>query len=198
MTFVKFERPSFFGKRRDEFFRAYDAKYGQGNWRISWEWAGETILFPQMCLIYEDGYYHDSFNREALWKELVSVGKNVYDHDEKDIESGLDYSVQKGIATHLQDIAIRRVVFRRGWKFHGDKLVQIRSHADYWGAQLSPGRVPFHMPENIIAPHLEGWWDYNSIEDAYQSDKILEVKKEVLVNILEKLGRFPKERMKWK
>ncbi|MFQ6010159.1 MAG: hypothetical protein ACE5J7_03520, partial [Candidatus Aenigmatarchaeota archaeon] len=62
-------------------------------------------------------------------------------------------------------------------KFQGKKLVQIRSHKSYWGKNLSPGRVPFHRPELIVEPHLEGWWDDNSVECFYQSNKILQIRK---------------------
>jgi hypothetical protein len=177
MVWETIERPGYFGKKRDEIFKQYDGKYGACNWKIMWNWNDKIIPQNIACLIYEDAYFADSFKREDLWKELITAAKDVYDHQESGIESGLDYSVQKGNATHLQDISIRRVILRRGWKFSGDKLVQIRSHSEYWGKNLSPGRVQFHMPELICSPHLEHWWDLNSIEDFYQSNKVLQVKK---------------------
>jgi len=66
--------------------------------------------------------------------------------------------------------------WRRGWSFQGDKLVQIRKHSEYWGRNLSPGKVLFHLPQLIAVPHLVGWWDHNSIEDYYQSNKVLQIK----------------------
>ncbi|MBI2047218.1 hypothetical protein HYT26_03585 [Candidatus Pacearchaeota archaeon] len=176
MAWRTFERPGYFGKKRDEFYRQYDEKLGKDNWRIMWQWNGDAIPYIVACQLYEDGYYADSFRREDLWKELASIAKDVYDHQESDTQSGLDYSVQNGNATHLQDIAIRRVMLRRGCIFEGDKLVQIRSHTEYWGQKLSPGKVPFHLPKLIAVPHLEKWWDYNSIEDFWQSNKILQVR----------------------
>jgi hypothetical protein len=180
MEWETVKRPGFFGKRKEEIFRQYDEEYGEGDWRIAWQYKG-IVGYETACGRYENAYCADSFRREGLWKELISVAKNVYDHDESDIHSGLSYLVQNGTATHIQDIAIRRVVIlRRDWEFKGDKLVQIRSHADYWGRNLSPGKVPFHQPELIVVPHLEGWWDYNSVEDFYQSNKVLQVNKKVL------------------
>lgn len=87
-----------------------------------------------------------------MWQDLLAVATDVYDHDLSNCASGLDYTRQEGAATHLQDIAIRRVALRRGWRFTGDELVQIRSHSSYWGNLLSPGRVPFHLPEHIVTP----------------------------------------------
>jgi hypothetical protein len=170
------ERPGYFGKERDEKIRAYDDRFGKGNWKIAWEWNGEAVGFDIACQIYEDGYYADSFQREKLWRELIEKARDVYDIEEQDVKSGLDYRIQKGRATHLQDIAIRRVVLRRGWRFEGDELIQIRSHSTYWGDKLSPGRVRFHLPERIVVPHLEAWWDYDSVEDFYQSNKVIQAR----------------------
>lgn len=175
MTWRTVKRPGHFGKKRDELYIQFDDEFGKENWRIVWQWNGETIPYITACQLYEDGYYAHSFRRERFWKELASVARDVYDHQESDVQSGLDYLIQTGNATHLQDIAIRRVMLRKGCKFEGDKLVQIRSHAEYWGQNLSPGKVPFHLPELITVPHLKKWWDYNSIEDFWQSNKVLQV-----------------------
>ena len=176
MDWVTISRSGYFGDKRDELIKKYNDKYREGDWRIAWLWNEKALTKEQAYLIYEDAYYADSFRREDLWMKLASIAKDVYDIEERDIESGLDYLIQKGPATHLQDISIRRVVLRRGWEFEGDKLVKIRNHKFYWGEQLSPGRVPFHLPEKIVEPHIEGWWDSNSIEDFYQSNKVLQIK----------------------
>lgn len=41
---------------------------------------------------------------------------------------------------------------------------------------LSPGQIPFHFPEKIIQPQLEGWWEKDTVESFYQSNKILQIK----------------------
>jgi hypothetical protein len=64
---------------------------------------------------------------------------------------------------------------RRGWKFEGTELIQVRSHKQYWGKQFSPGKILFHRPELIVKPSLKSWWNENSIEDWYQSNKIMQV-----------------------
>lgn len=174
------ERPGFFGKKKAEKYKIYDDKYGEGNWRVMWKWNGLTISWLDACLLYEDAYFEDSKKREDLWMELISEAKDVYDHDKSDVKSGLDYLIQDGPATHIQDITIRRVVLlRRCWKFEGKKLIQIRSHSKYWGELLSPGRVRFHKPQHILDPPIEFdvWWNPNSVEDFYQRNKVLQVKK---------------------
>lgn len=175
MEWTTIARPGFAGGKRDQLREMYDNTYGRENWRIAWQWGDEIILKEEACKIYEEGYYQDSFKREDIWKELIENARNVYDIEPRDVESGLDYLVQKGNATHLQDIAVRNVVKRRDWKFQGRELIQVRSHKSYWGKLYSPGKVMFHKPEMIIFPHLNGWWNTNSIEDWYQSNKVLQV-----------------------
>jgi len=177
MDWVTIGRPGFSGKNRDKKHSAWDAEYGQNNWRTAWKWNGTIVTRDFAYQLYEDGYYADSFKRQDVWNELLKKARDVYDAEERDVESGLDYLVQKGIATHLQDISVRRVVQRRGLKFEGQELIQVRRHEDYFGALFSPGKIPFHLPEFIENPRIESWWDYNSIEDFYQSNKVLQVKK---------------------
>jgi hypothetical protein len=176
MNWKIIDRPGYAGRKKHKLREMYDNTYGPENWRIAWQWRDDLIDNVLAYQIYEDGYYHDSFVREELWRELISAASEVYDIEEADVASGLDYLIQDGSATHLQDIAIRRVVFRRGWQFEGDELVQIRSHKDYFGKNLSPGKVSFHRLEQIVIPHLKGWWNENSIEDWYQSNKVLQIK----------------------
>jgi len=133
MSWKILDRPGQAGGKRDKLCKLYDNTYGDGNWRIAWQWRDDVIENNWAYQIYEDGYYHDSFAREELWEKLTLTASDVFDIEEADVASGLDYLAQNGSATHLQDIAIRRVVLRRGWQFEGDELVQIRSHKDYFG-----------------------------------------------------------------
>ncbi|MFH1638171.1 MAG: hypothetical protein ABIB71_07125 [Candidatus Woesearchaeota archaeon] len=176
MSWKTVERPGYAGSQRQQKIAQCDEQYGAGRWRIAWIWKGGIITKNIAFQLYEDAYYTDSFSRKPLWQALLSLASDVYDNSKSNVKSGLDYLVQETEATHLQDISIRRVVMRRGWKFEGEKLIQIRSHADYFGNQLSPGKVPFHIPELIVVPHINGWWDNNSIEDFYQSNKVLQAK----------------------
>jgi nicotinate-nucleotide adenylyltransferase len=108
---------------------------------------------------------------------LCATASDVYDIQPSNVESGLDYHKQECTATHLQDIAVRRVLVRLGRSFKGDHLVQIRGHESE-GYRLNPGKVPFHEPESIIEPTFAPgrWWDAHSVEDFWQSNKVLEVR----------------------
>lgn len=188
MTWKDIERPGYFGRKRDDIIESLDKIYGTCNWRITWKWLGKDRDYSFACNLYEDAYYRHSFDREDIWKDLSNQACEVYDHEESDVNSGFNYNAQRGKATHLQDIAVRRVVARRGWGFQGKELIQIRSHRSYFGNLLSPGKVPFHLPQHIIPGLSEDlvdrisddrnsfhvWWDKNSVEDFYQSNKYLQ------------------------
>ena len=172
------ERPGYFGKERSRTFASYDQEYGRGNWRLTWKWGNLELDFMDACLVYEDGYYHDSFKREDVWRRLQRAAKDVYDIEERDIHSKCNYRIQQGRAVHIQDIAIRRVFRRRGWEFEGDDLIQIRHEKSCLGNELSPGAVPFHEPEMIKEPHIVLYWcKDNTVEVFYQSNKTLQVRK---------------------
>lgn len=167
------ERPGYSGRKKFERIKHWNEQYGEGNWTLIWKWGELLLNFQQACLIYEDAYYHDSFIREELWKQIFQKAYDVFDNAETNIQSGLDYTIQEAYSTHLQDISVRRVGIRRGWKFHGDRLIQIRSK-DTEGYLLSPGIVPFHIPEMIERPDiLPSWAEPNSVEAFYQNNKWL-------------------------
>lgn len=176
MGWQDMERPGFFGRNRDSKFKEYDGRFGEGNWRIAWIWRDKRLEFVKACKHYEQSYFIDSFKRKDVWNELVNTASSVYDMEPRDIESGFDYTIQKGNATHIQDIAIRNVVRRTLREFKGSELVQIKGQKTKWGALLSPGKVPFYKPEMIILPEMKGWWDVNSIEDFWQRNKVLQAK----------------------
>tara|TARA_Y100000034_G_C6896283_1_gene413305 strand:- start:1391 stop:1927 length:537 start_codon:yes stop_codon:yes gene_type:complete len=169
------ERPGQFGDRREEIFRQYDQEYGSGNWRVVHMFGHDVISEKVVHQLYENSYV-DFFKKNPERLEwLLANASNVWDSAESNVESGLDYSIQETPSLHLQDIAIRRAIQKLGREFQGDRLIRVYSK-DPEGGFLSPGRVPFSLPKMIEEPHLKGWWDYNSIEDFYQSNKYLQVR----------------------
>jgi len=177
MAWDTVERPGIFGDKKTEIINGYNSKYGLGNWRIAHRYDVDFIDFIGACKLFEESYFQDSIGRESLWMDLRKAALDVYDIDDSDRGSKLNYLIQDNVATHIQDIAIRNVFKRRGWSFDGDEFIQIRGNAKPFGCKLTPGRVPFHEPQYIHAPHLDGWWDVDSVEDFYQSNKVLQVRK---------------------
>ncbi|PIN68735.1 hypothetical protein COV93_08270 [Candidatus Woesearchaeota archaeon CG11_big_fil_rev_8_21_14_0_20_43_8] len=176
MTWRTISRPGFFGKRRDEIKSGFDEKYGKDNWRRAYQWGREIIPREMAMQLYEDGYLMHFKRHLSVLEWLISTACDVYDNAESNVHSGLDYAAQENDSCHLQDISIRRCIVRLGRYFEGDHLVEIRSKSSE-GAHLSPGKVLFHMQEMIKKPGLESWWNPGMIEDFYQSNKLLQVKR---------------------
>ncbi|MBT5022521.1 hypothetical protein HOK51_00420 [Candidatus Woesearchaeota archaeon] len=165
-------RPSYMGKHRDKIIKEYNQTHGQGNWKLGHFWEGQILDKKLTYQVYEDGYYEFLKNNSDLVEWMTKKYKDCWDNELSNLESGLDYSHQESNATHLQDISVRRVLLRIGKQFQGEDLLQIRSKSTE-GYMLSPGRVPFHQPEQILKPNIEWWWKKDSIEDFYQSNKLL-------------------------
>lgn len=170
-----FERPGYFGKHKAEKFRQYNNQFGRGNWRMIWWWGSLRLDWLMAVQIYEDAYYHYLLDNHELVVDLVNTASDVYDNNVSNIKAGLDYTHQETPATHLQDISVRRCLIRLSEWFQGDTLIQIRHNSNNSiGQKLSPGNVPFHLPDMIKQPPLEGWWEANTVEAFYQSNKIIE------------------------
>jgi hypothetical protein len=177
VTWYDHGRPGYFGAHRDERHAQYDALYGPAGWRLVWKFDRATLDRPAMCQVYEDAYYFYLRSHRSILDELCAVASDVYDDAPTNVTSGVDYTLQETPRTHVQDIAIRRCLPRLGRRFDGDRLIQIRhSDGDHpLSLILSPGKVPFHAAGLIFdRPRITGWWDENSVEDFYQSNKFLQ------------------------
>lgn len=170
------EYPGYFGKRRDQKHHEFDQKYGHGNWQIARAVNGRILADEASMLLYEDAYYEHLKRNGDVLEWLVSAASDVYDNAETNVKSALDYKIQENQSNHLQDVAIRRALVRLGTWFRGDHLVQVRG-PETEGYRLMPGKVPFHMPYLIRNPRHDGWWEKDSVEDFWQANKVLIVKK---------------------
>lgn len=183
---VSDETPGYEGKRRNENIILRNGEYGEGQWTIGWVFGELVLEYEEVCRVYEDGYYRYFQSRPELLEHLCSIASEVYDDDISNIASGQDYNKKGETLTHIQDIAIRRCLVRLGKAFKGSEPVQIRD-AKGRGAiskALSPGQVPCHVPhlittpENLIEIRESQWWLPDSVEDFYQLNKRLFVRKE--------------------
>jgi hypothetical protein len=177
MTWESVERPGYFGARREVRYREFGEQFGPDKWRIVW-YIGQRIgAFSEAVMLYEDAYFVWFAAHPDLAEWLVREASEVYDDAPSNIASGLDYAAQETQCTHIQDIAIRRCLARMGMVFAGPAPLRIRDRLSEHelGLLLSPGRVPFHRPEWICQPELEGWWSRGSVEAFYQSNKYLQV-----------------------
>lgn len=173
-------RPGYAGMGGKDRAAKLDEHFGPGNWRAMHLWNGRELSRPEALELYEEGYFRFFHANTEVLDWLCATANEVYDIEPSNIGSGEDYFKQDSSAVHLQDIAVRRCLKRLGWSFKGDQPVQIRGRNSE-GYRLNPGVVPFHEPAAIIEPSLSRgkWWNKGSIEDFWQSNKILQVKSDV-------------------
>jgi hypothetical protein len=174
--------PGYFGAYRDARFAEFDARYGEGNWEIVWKDGDGYLSFEEAVIQHYERSYDVFLDEHPDILDRLAGFADVYDDAETNVGSGLDYAIQETAHTHIQDIAIRRCMNKRGRIFEGEELVQIRDEVGTHelSMTLSPGRVPFHDP-SLIRERAEAdpgmWWEVGSVEDWYQANKTLRVRK---------------------
>lgn len=177
MNWVDVTRPGYFGRKKDEKIAVLNETYGKDKWRMVWRFNGIDYDFAAACsCLYEGSYFRYLYDKPAELDFICSYGE-VIDNAPSNITSGLDYTKQESFSTHIQDIAIRNVVFKLGRVFTGpkEKILVVRSK-DSDGFRFGPGNVPFAVPAQIILPSLIPWWGKpGSVEDFWQSNKIIQV-----------------------
>jgi len=188
MKWVTIGQAGFWGSDRKKIETKLDAEYkGRENWRIIYVWGenGELVIPKSVAMeLYGDAYYEFLKENMEITQYLRKQARDVYVYPEQAVVRGeqstpdtLDYMIQEISATHLQDIAIRRALIRLGIWFEGKKLICVRGGSDdEIGKMLSPGKVPFHIINKIYKPHLDGWWEDNSVACFYHSNKLLQVR----------------------
>jgi len=177
ITYKTVERPSYLGKKRDAFVQEMNAKYGNDNWRFAWKVGKNYLPFEHAIFLYEGAYFVEMYNDISFWRDILLLYRECYDNNESNINSGLDYSIQETSSNHYQDIAVRRVMLALGLSFgkKNNQLIWVRHNSEDDGADLSPGRVKFHIPDLIEKPELTGWWNPGSVESFWQSGKVIQV-----------------------
>jgi hypothetical protein len=176
MSWVTVERQvGYFGSRRDAFNAGFDGQYRAGNWRIAFEMGELTLDLAEMLQVYEDSYLLFLIANPSILELLVTEASDVYDDHPSNVASGLIYAIQQTNRNHYQDIAIRRCLRRLGRQFRGGNLLQIRHQIGTHplSMTLSPGTVPFHLPQLVTEP-ITGWWEAGTVEAAYQSFKVVQ------------------------
>ncbi len=185
-------RPGHFGWKRRRIEKQLNQWFGEGDWHILYRMGNSFITRREAVQLYEEAYFEYFQKNPKELNDLLDKASDIYDTAPSNVESQTDYSKQETGAQHLHDIAIRRVVKRLGQGFRGDKLVEIRGPKSE-GFRWNPGVVPFHRPDLILQPALRGWWAQGSIEDFFQSNKAIVLKRQpngLLETVTQHLASF--------
>ena len=106
----------------------------------------------------------------------MSFGE-CYDNDPSNIKCGCKHD-PKACPRHIQDVSVRRALYRLGVWFNGpkDKLLEIRANGSN-GCMLSPFNVPFHRPDLIPIGEHAGpcpkWCNPGTVEAWWQAAKVI-------------------------
>ena len=114
-----------------------------------WKLDKEYISFFEAAALLEEAYMHGVKGREKALSTLGLVAKDVYVNKLADARAGTDYSLRQSTSGNLQDIVLRNVFKKNGWKFNGLFYVQINEQNEDCWSMLAPGNMPFHKPELI-------------------------------------------------
>ncbi len=182
-------RPGYQGKGKDEQIASWNHIYGEGNWRLAWQLAdGQVLNFDQVFQHYVEGYilYFENHQEEAIF--LTDNFSYGYDKDQVSREEAFNPLAlvnQPGRPNQFHHVALNLALeLFLGLKFRGTEPIQIREgkpHTDpaTWpaGWAWGPGHIPAVNPELIPNSDVSSWWQKGSIEDLYQSAKILQIKR---------------------
>ena len=185
-------RPGYLGKLKDEMFTLWDSDpprgYRKGNWRIVNETSNKEIYTYEDIIyrVYVPGYEDYFLNHQD---EAVFIANNFsYGYDKDKISKLQAFDIyelynKEGVANQFHHVAFNLAITNLGLSFKGKTPVQVRegkpgtpNNQQPNGFLWSPGRIPCTISCLIPEPHISGWWNNDSIEDFYQSTKVLQIK----------------------
>jgi len=95
MVWRTIERPGYFGKKRDELVASWNKQFGEGNWKLAYQW-GELVVPKQMGIqLYEDAYSEFFKKNLGTLEWLVSTASDVYDTSPTNVQAGFDMNIKK-------------------------------------------------------------------------------------------------------
>lgn len=190
INWTTIDKPCYFGKSREEQEKVWDEKYGKGNWRLAWETPQDTVLtFDGIIQEYIEGYV-EYFRQHPNEAKLITDNYSyAYDKEivtKKEAFNPHALYQKPGKANQFHHAALNITLEKvLEIPFKGKEPIKVRAGkpgtpVEEWpsGWKWHPGRIPCVHPEminNMTCPNQ--WWEKGSIEDLYQSDKVLQIKK---------------------
>lgn len=195
------DRPGYFGSSKDTKSKFWDEEYGENNWRIIWQTKDREMSFDDIFWkIYVPGYaeYFRIHQDEA--RLITSSHSFTYDKDliakEEAFNPRALYEIPNR-ANQFHHVALNIALeWHLGLPFRGREPLQVREpkHSAvysenatlaHWQAaapasvawKWSPGRIPT-LRYDLVEKSQPGWWQPGSIEDFYQSTKVLQVRQQ--------------------
>lgn len=186
---ITVDKPGFLGKEKDRLYSLWNEKYGFNSWRLMWILKNEELLDYSGIFwkIYVPSYlkYFQLNLNEAIY--LTQNYAYTYDKDLITKKQAFDpYALynQPNRPNQFHNVALNIALeYYLCLPFQGENIIQIRegklnSPIETWptGWKWSPGRIPAARQDLVIDNEITGWWHKGSIEDVYQTSKVLQIK----------------------
>jgi hypothetical protein len=187
-AWITVSKPSYLGKNKDDQFAVWDKEYGLEKWRLAWQLSnGEVLCFEEIFQLYVESYtlYFLNHHDEAFY--LTENFSYAYDKDLISKEDAFNpYCLynKPGRPNQFHNVALNIALeIELGLCFKGLEPIQVRegkpnTDVASWplGWRWSPGQIPAIHPELIPPTDKSSWWRSGSIEELYQSAKVLQIK----------------------
>lgn len=189
-TWYTVERPGYQGKKKDAQIAHWNQCYGEGNWRIAWELnSGLVQNYEQIFYnFYVPGYvkYFLQYPDEAHF--LTTNFSYAYDKDMISKDEAFDPHAlydKPGKPNQFHNVALNLALeYYLGLPFRGNIPIQVREGKPdtdpiTWpqGWRWSPGRIDAVRQDLIPKNDIKGWWSPGTIEDVYQTAKVLQIRR---------------------
>jgi len=182
--------PGFFGKKRDEQFIEWDNSYGGGNWRIVWRLKDEQLLdfervFWQGYVASYAGYFYQHPDEAEFLVENYSYAYDKETISKKEAFNPYALYRKPDRPNQFHHVALNIALeWFVGKSFGGEEPIKVRegkpgTSQSSWpeGWRWSPGRIPVVRRDLIPKTNISGWWQKGTMEDLYQSAKVLQVRR---------------------
>lgn len=184
------ERPGYQGKKKEEHVARWNSTYGEGNWRMAWQLKnGEICTYQDIFYnFYVAGYARHFLDHPEEADFLTAHFSYTYDKDWITREEAFDPFAlydKPGRPNQFHNVALNIAIESFvGQPFSGSVPLQVRegkpgTDPSEWpaGWRWSPSRIMAVRQDLIPQNEIHGWWQPGSIEDVYQTAKVLQVRR---------------------
>jgi len=105
-------RPGFAGKQKIQKRKELLDKFGESNWKIAYLYEDNLLSREEALIHFENSYQKFFEDNPEILEWLLQTATDIYDNQESNVNSGLDYSIQETEDAHLHDIAKANPCYR--------------------------------------------------------------------------------------
>ena len=175
------ERPGYLGDNRDKYIENLNHMYGKDGWRFAWKLNdGRTLDYMGMFALFIRSYVLYFQSNSDIASGVTKNFEYICDKDfilKEEAFNPYHLYLKPGYCNQFHHVAINLSLVLLDYDFNGRKAGQAREgkELDF----LSPGRIECCCPElipDIDVNNYSNNVDKSSIENLYQSAKVIQIK----------------------